>query len=183
MELSMDLPKFRLSPNAYALDLFVAESGTCSCCGQARELKYNSSFYSREEPDYLCPWCIADGSAAKHYEGEFNDYLGIESVSADPDEPDSIVMDHVLLLEVCERTPSYHSWQQEQWLVHCNQPCTFLGYTDYAEIQTLQAELQADIANMPERYLQAISKTGDPVGGYLFRCVKCGMHRLHTDCT
>lgn len=183
MELSMDLPKFRLSPNAYALDLFVAESGTCSCCGQARELKYNSSFYSREEPDYLCPWCIADGSAAKHYEGEFNDYLGIEGVNADPDEPDSIVMDHVLLLEVCERTPSYHSWQQEQWLVHCNQPCTFLGYTDYAEIQTLQAELQADIASMPERYLQAISKTGDPVGGYLFRCVKCGMHRLHTDCT
>ncbi|BDB71570.1 hypothetical protein Cthiooxydans_39820 [Comamonas thiooxydans] len=54
----MDLPKFRLSPNAYALDLFAAESGTCSCCGQARELKYNSSFYSREEPDYLCPWCM-----------------------------------------------------------------------------------------------------------------------------
>jgi uncharacterized protein CbrC (UPF0167 family) len=131
----MDLPKFRLSPNAYALDLFVAESGICSCCGQARELKYNSSFYSREEPDYLCPWCIADGSAAQHYEGEFNDYLGIEGVSADPDEPDSIVMDRVLLLEVCERTPSYHSWQQEQWLVHCNQPCAFVGYTDYAEIR------------------------------------------------
>jgi uncharacterized protein CbrC (UPF0167 family) len=57
------------------------------------------------------------------------------------------------------------------------------GYTDYAEIKTLEAELQADIANMPEHYLQAISKTGDPVGGYLFRCVKCGTHRLHTDCT
>ena len=36
---------------------------------------------------------------------------------------------------------------------------------------------------MPERYLQAISKTGDPVGGYLFRCMECGTHRLHTDCT
>ena len=179
----MDLPKFRLSPNAYALDLFVTESGICSCCGQARELKYNSSFYSREEPDYLCPWCIADGSAAQRYEGEFNDYLGIEGVSADPDEPDSIVMDRMLLLEVCERTPSYHSWQQEQWLVHCDQPCAFVGYTDHTEIKQLEQELQADIANMPERYLQAISKTGDPVGGYLFRCMECGTHRLHTDCT
>ena len=179
----MDLPKFRLSPNAYALDLFVAESGICSCCGQQRELKYNSSFYSRQGLDYLCPWCIADGSAAKRFEGEFNDYLGIEGVSCDPDEADSIVMDKDLLLEVCERTPSYHSWQQGQWLVHCDQPCAFMGYTDYAEIQSLQTELAADIADMPERYLQAINKTGVPVGGYLFRCVRCGAHRLHTDCT
>ena len=67
--------------------------------------------------------------------------------------------------------------------MHCNQPCAFVGYTDYAEIQTLQAELQGDIAGMPERYLQAISKTSDPVGGYLFRCMECGRHRLHTDCT
>ena len=179
----MDLPHFRLHPNAYALEIFVAESGTCACCGQARELRYNSSFYSAQRPDYLCPWCIADGSAARRFEGEFNDYLGIEGVSPDPDVPDSIAMDQDLLREVCERTPSYHSWQQEQWLVHCSQPCAFVGYTDNAEVQSLHAELEADIAGMPERYLQAISKSGEPVAGYLFRCVQCGAHRLHTDCT
>ena len=60
--------------------------------------------------------------------------------SADPDEPDSIAMDRLLLQEVCERTPSYHSWQQEQWLVHCDQPCAFVGYTDHTEIKQLEQE-------------------------------------------
>ena len=69
------------------------------------------------------------------------------------------------------------------WGAHEERATRLVLIGDHLDGAALQAELQGDIAGMPERYLQAISKTGDPVGGYLFRCVKCGMHRLHTDCT
>ncbi len=41
-------------------------------------MEYNSSFYSIEEPKYICPWCIADGSAAEKYDGKFNDSYSIK---------------------------------------------------------------------------------------------------------
>src|SRR4051812_13763397 len=126
----MELPKFKYSPNAYRIDVFKDEEGTCSICNQHRTIKYDSSFYSVEEPEYICPWCIVDGSAAKKYDGGFNDAAGIER-------PLSYESDAVLkasfdekLAEVATRTPSYVSWQQEVWLSHCNEPCAFIDYAD-----------------------------------------------------
>lgn len=74
----MELPKFKYSPNAYSLDLFKEVDGVCSICNEQRNLKYVSSFYSIDKPDYICPWCIANGQAAEKYKGDFNDYCGIE---------------------------------------------------------------------------------------------------------
>src|SRR5688500_16589283 len=44
----LELPKFKYSPNAFDLDLFINEEGICSVCAEKRELKYTSSFYSVE---------------------------------------------------------------------------------------------------------------------------------------
>lgn len=179
----MNLPKFKYSPNAYKLDLFDAVEGICSVCEEKRQLKYNSSFYSVDEPEYICPWCIANGKAAEKYDGEFNDYTGIEGVSPDPDEPKPTIPAEQLL-EVCCKTPSYSSWQQEQWLSHCNEPCAFIGYADAKTIEPMLDELKDDIENNgfdADSIKKHLSKDGHLMG-YLFQCVTCNTHRLHVDC-
>lgn len=176
----MNYPYFKYHPNAYQLDLFVKEEGICSICHEERALKYEASFYAVEEPEYICPFCIADGRAAKKYEGEFNDYCGIEGVSPDPNDPQSTIP-QVMLLEICERTPSYFSWQQEQWLTHCNEPCAFLGYADTESIAPFREEIVSELdSSIAEETLDNIRKDGDCVG-YLFQCVQCGKHKLHVD--
>lgn len=175
-------PTFKYHPNAYGLDIFAQETGICNICGQHRELKYDCSFYAQEYPDYICPFCIADGSASQKYDGEFNDYTSIESVSPNPSDPKSPI-DPALLEEICCRTPSYTSWQQAEWKVHCNEPCAFIDYADVATITPLLDELEEDIQNdgyPPEFIKTCLSKDGDLVG-YLFQCVVCGKHRLHVD--
>ena len=171
----MELPKFKYSPNAYELDIFENVEGVCSVCNENRQVKYTSSFYSVEEPEYICPWCIADGQASEKYEGEFNDYEGIEN---------SENIEKELLLQASERTPSYTSWQQEVWLTHCNEPCAFIGYADTKTIEPLMEELNDDIENNgydPDFIKSSLTKDGSLVG-YLFQCVKCSQHRLHVDC-
>lgn len=170
----MELPKFKYSPNAYTLPIFEEEEGVCSACNENRNLRYNCSFYSIEEPEYICPWCIENGKAAETFEGEFNDYEGIEN---------SKNISKELLLAVTERTPSYPSWQQEVWLTHCNQPCAFIGFADYKTIEPFMAELQDDINNLGidhEFILRNLSTDGRVVG-YLFQCLNCKQHRLHVD--
>ena len=179
----MELPKFKYSPNAFNLDIFEKEDGICSVCNEKREIKYTSSFYSVEEPEYICPWCIADGKACEKYDGEFNDYCGIEGISPDPNDTDPTIQKE-LLLEITNKTPSYTSWQQEVWLTHCNEPCAFIGYADTKTIEPIIEELNDDIENNgydPEFIRKHLSKDGSLVG-YLFKCVNCGQHRLHVDC-
>jgi uncharacterized protein len=170
----MKLPQFKYHPNAYELDIFSKEKGVCSICEEERDLKYTSSFYSIDEPEYICPWCIHDGSAALEYEGEFNDSEGIEDLSIDEE----------LIAEVAKRTPSYTSIQQEVWLAHCNEPCAFIGYADSETIKPYLEELKPDIESNigydPEDIRDNLTKDGSLVG-YLFQCVKCGQRRLHAD--
>lgn len=181
----MNLPQFKYSPNAYQLDLFEEVEGVCSICNEQRNIRYTGSFYSVDDPDYICPWCIKNGKAADQYKGEFNDYAGIEGVSPDPSENNTSVLSEELLLEISQRTPSYTSWQQEVWLTHCNEPCAFLGYADSERIQPILEDLKEDIeVNIgypPEFILEHLTTSGSLVG-YLFQCVKCGQHRLHADC-
>ena len=148
-----------------------------------RNLKYTGPFYSVDDPEYVCPWCIYDGSAATAYHGEFNDYASIEGVSPDPAEaPPAISTEYIT--EITQKTPGYHSWQQGVWLIHCDEPCAFLGYADSEKIKPFLEELGEDIKNCgidPEYVKNHLTKDSD-VAGYLFQCVRCGKHRLHADC-
>lgn len=178
----MELPKFKYSQNAYNIDVFQNIEGICSTCNEERQIKYTSSFYSINEPDYICPWCIANGKAAEKYDGEFNDYYGIENVSSNSSNSEAIIPKD-LLLEITNKTPSYISWQQEVWLTHCNEPCAFIGYADIKIIEPLLEELSSDIENSGyglDFIKSSLSKDGSLVG-YLFQCVNCKKHRLHVD--
>ena len=180
----MELPVFRYSPNAYSLTVFVPEEGTCSSCQQRRQLKYTASFYSIDNPAYICPWCIADGSAAKKYSGEFNDFTGIEGISANPDETPLVAIPLEKALDVATKNPAYVSWQQGVWLSHCGEPCAFIDYADYSTIKPYIDELKADLDEMGYdlSFIENnLSKNGS-LAGYLFQCLHCETHRLHVDC-
>lgn len=172
----MDYPKFKYSPNAYKLDLFISEKGICSVCEKERELKYDGPFYSREEPSYICPWCIADGSASLKYDGSFNDY---ESVNEG-------VISNEQLLEVEHKTPAYRALQNSIWLSHCGEPCVFIGYvTEDVRIDAFIEEVADDIWKVGIEIDEAIEvlDDGSIYLGYLFQCKNCGKHRLHIDFT
>ena len=179
----MERPVFPYSPNAYAIS-FEEVAGVCDCCGEPRTLRYLCSFHcAGDAPDYLCPWCIADGRAVERFQGDFIGWSDIEGVSPDPaDPPPTIPREQ--LLEICERTPGYFSWQQPVWLTHCNTPCAFLGYAGREDLAPILDEVRPDVEAVNPRdagwVLQHLARDGMMVG-CLFQCLQCGQHRLHVD--
>jgi uncharacterized protein CbrC (UPF0167 family) len=177
-------PAFRFNPCAYELGFFEEVPGQCDACQQHRELKYRGSFYSADEVDYLCPWCIADGSAAREFNGEFSDWIGIDGVPALSDTAATVDLDEAQ--EVSTRTPSYPTWQQEQWRSHCARPCAFMGFVGAADLQqymhepAFAADVNGGIGWDPELLRTHLEREGD-LSGYLFQCLTCGAHRLHVD--
>ncbi|WP_232790671.1 CbrC family protein, partial [Kitasatospora aureofaciens] len=84
---------------------------------------YTATFYTAQDVSgRFCPWCIADGSAAERFEGDFTDSYGLDGVSEE-------TLEHVT-----RRTPGFHAWQDPHWLVHCNDAAAFIGEVGYAEL-------------------------------------------------
>ena len=73
----------------------------------------NGSIMKKEE---ICPWCIADGSAAAKWSASFNDLQDVP-----PGVPTQVA------LEVETRTPGYESWQGNSWLFSPDDALVFLG--------------------------------------------------------
>lgn len=177
-------PVFRFHPNAYELGIFAAAEGVCDVCKKTRELQYTSSFYAVQELEYICPWCIADGSAAREFDGEFSDEVGIDATS---NERGVVVPTNAAeVIEVATRTPSYPSWQQEQWRAHCGRPCAYVGdigadnIARYMDEPDFAADVNGGLGWDSALLLEHLSAGGD-LAGYLFQCLSCGAHRLHVD--
>ncbi|MBC8046350.1 MAG: CbrC family protein [Fimbriimonadaceae bacterium] len=167
----MQIPEFKYNPNAYLLNIIEKKNITCTCCGQQREYRYEGPFYSEDEIDKICPWCIKDGSAAKKYNGEFQDSGSIEDIN-----------NEAAIDEVIHRTPGYSGMQQEVWLAHCGDLCAFIGFATAKLIKPVLSELKEDIENSGyeiDDILESID--AEEYGGYLFKCLHCGKHRLHLD--
>lgn len=112
------LPHFPYHKDPLVTGAIKASDTVCRCCGLARGYIYAASVYSREElRDRLCPWCIADGSAAKRFEASFIEHHAL----AESGVADSVIE------EIDLRTPGYFSWQGATWLAHCNDACEFHG--------------------------------------------------------
>lgn len=181
------LPFFKYNPHVLALGIIEEETTQCPVCQQERAYVYKGPFYTTQQVRGLCPWCIKDGSAARKYEGEFQDFLAVEGISPDPSIPHSVTYPAEVLDELIERTPGYIGWQQEVWLGHCNEPCAFMAYVGWAEVASLQKELEDDLKHIREQWnitqaeLEKILVNGGDVQGYLFQCVTCGRYRLTMD--
>lgn len=173
-------PGFFYSPNAYALGIIEQRSIVCQCCGQERAFHYTGNLYCESEVRQLCPWCIADGSAAEKYNGSFvSDFEDTDPIPG----ASSAGLSEASITQVSSHTPGYASWQGDVWLGHCGEACIFLGYVGSKELAPLWEEVRADAVASgwgEENIRHYMHKDGD-MTGYLFRCQHCGQHRLHVD--
>jgi len=174
------LPTFRYHPNPVATGNFKESDKVCVCCGEARGYIYTGSVYARERlRDSICPWCIADGSAARKFRALFSDSEPLVQ-SGVPEET---------IEEVTTRTPGYNSWQQEIWLSCCKDACEFHGDAPRQELLALQgeglvktlAEWHWNEKNWPQ-FVQYYKPGGNPAV-YKFVCRHCGKTMYGVDFT
>lgn len=165
----MDLPHFKYHPDPLKTGSIVLSEQACSCCGLTRGYKYNSIIYAKEKVGAICPWCIADGSAAARFDGLFlDDYPLIQAGVPQP-----------IIDEVCKRTPGYNSWQQQVWRSHCNDACEFHGDATVDEISQLSdeclSEFLAEEMIKPEVWpkLRDGYIPGGDVSIFRFQCRHC----------
>lgn len=181
------LPFFKYHPNPLETGTFKTDKRViCNCCGQKTSVYYTNPFYCHDDVEVLCPWCIDSGKAAEKFNGEFQDYCGIDGISSDPDEPDTIKFRPGIVDELILRTPGYRGWQQEVWLSHCDDLCAFVGYVGWDEIKDkldLFADLDGDCsdANGNSADLANYLRNNGSCQGYLFQCLHCGKYRLYFD--
>jgi uncharacterized protein CbrC (UPF0167 family) len=174
-----DLPSFRYHPDPVATGAFERLSGGCRVCGQARGWLYVLGAYGPESlRDAVCPWCIADGSAAERCSVRFN------VIGAPPPGVSAAVVE-----DVERRTPGFSGWQQERWLFHCDDAAAFLGAAGWEELEAhpdAEATVRADVAGwgLEPDDIDALVGSLDVDGSataYLFRCLHCGAHLAYAD--
>lgn len=171
-------PTFKYHPDPLATGAFIkGEPCKCECCCKDTEIWYRSPFYSIEKVKCLCPECIANGYAAKKFNGEFQDSYSVDEVS-----------DESKLDELVHRTPGYRGWQQEYWPAHCDDYCAFIGYVGWDDLvrRGIDKEIEdaygTEINGWDINLLKQNMKNGGGMQGYLFKCLHCGQHRLLIDC-
>lgn len=173
------LPPFRYHPDPLTTGEIEPSQAACLSCGQRRGYVYTGPVYAVEELDEeLCPWCVADGSAAARFDAHFT-----ETINVPADVPVSV------LEEVTTRTPGYKGWQQEYWLFHCGDAAAYLGRVGYDELQAHPEAVKMLLhendefgwsPEQSERYVRRLDADGDATG-YLFRCLHCGTHLAYSD--
>lgn len=128
------LPQFRYHPDPVGTGSIVADEVSCVSCEQRRPYTYTGPVYAEEElNEAICPWCIADGSAASRFDATFTDAMW-----AVPDDVPEDVTEEVLC-----RTPGFTGWLQEEWLHHCGDAAAFLGPVGASEVADLPDALDA----------------------------------------
>jgi uncharacterized protein len=176
----MSLPTFTYHPDPLATGNIKESDVACRCCGAARGYIYSGSVYARGSyRDCICPWCIADGAAAKKFEASFCDGEPLAEAGV----PETVIE------EVTRRTPGYTSWQQEVWLCCCGDACEFHGDAARAELRALQGDALARTLATWEwsegnwgQFVQHYKPGGNPAV-YKFRCRHCGEVKYAIDFT
>jgi len=117
---NLSLPTFRYHPDPITTGSVIASKETCVCCEQETGYIYTGDIYCEEDlPGAVCPWCIADGSAARRFDALFFDDEALVRNGA----PEAVVE------EITRRTPGFISWRQE-WPLCCSDACEFHGDPD-----------------------------------------------------
>ncbi|MBI2689038.1 MAG: CbrC family protein [Acidobacteria bacterium] len=134
----------------------------CLCCNRIRGYVYTGPAYS-EKFHYLsgciCPWCVADGSAAKRFPARFADTGTVDGISTEIRE------------ELETKTPGFEAWQQEQWMVCCKDAAAYLGRAGASELKN---EFAAAIPAL-KRWVK------DEPTAYIFRCLHCQNYLAYAD--
>jgi len=176
------LPQFKYHPDPIRSGSIVPSNKKCDICGQAREFIYDGPVYCEDEPDAVCPWCIADGSAHQKLDAEFVDRAAIggddwESISPTIEE------------EVAFRTPGFSGWQEQRWFTHCSDAAEFIGPMGKEElreagadaVEAIREECGIDDDDEWEEFFDSLSVGEGPATAYLFRCRHCGKFGGYSD--
>jgi uncharacterized protein len=177
------LPVFKYHPDPVAAGMIAESDSPCLDCNQIRGYIYNGPVYS-ERFDHLtgclCPWCIADGSAAKRFGATFTDTGTLDGISSEVRE------------ELEQRTPGFDAWQQEQWLACCSDGAAFLGLAGFRELKNnYPKEALEAVRNLVRddyeltgkdlrEFLEGLTKDGEPTA-YIFRCLHCKQFLAYAD--
>ena len=177
----MKLPVFKYHTDPLSTGSIVKSNNECRCCGRKTGVIYAGPVYAEEElVEAVCPWCIANGAAAKKFEATFTDEANIGdgevSVVAETEH------------EVSRRTPGFSGWQQERWLGCCDDAAAFLGPVGKKELQKFGPKAVAAVREECgledeewKSYFAALHRDDGPTA-YLFRCLHCGGFKAYSDC-
>jgi len=175
----MSLPTFTYHPDPIATGSIKPSDATCLCCNQQRGFIYVCNTYCHEElVEALCPWCIADGSAAQRFDAEFSD--GCPLIQAG--------ISAAVVEEVTRRTPGYTSWQQDEWQCCCGDACEFHGDPSRAHLAALPQPLEEVISmtRWPPIEWTEFVRNYQPgkmsIGIYHFICRHCKQSKYGVDC-
>ena len=165
----MDLPIFKYHPDPLATGSIIESNEICRCCEQSKGYIYIFPVYDAEDHENkFCPWCIADGSAAKKFDFDFSESYALEQARIPKD----------IILEVTTRTPGYATWQPEYWLSHCNDACAFIGDASKEDVLRIANE-HIKVVNwedLDEEVMKEIAKYYEPKESpafYKFKCLHC----------
>ena len=111
------LPVFRYHRDPIRTGFVVRSEAVCVCCESARGFVYKGPIRGQIVglEERLCPWCLADGSAASKFDATFVSAYSLESLP------------RVILDEVTRRTPGFFSWQEEEWPVCCGDASVYVA--------------------------------------------------------
>jgi hypothetical protein len=171
------LPRFAYHPDPVATGAFERSEAACQCCGRARGWTYACNVYTTHDVGPVCPWCVADGSAAARWDARFGDTFELHEAGVP-----APVID-----EVERRTPGWRSWQGEQWLAHCGDACAFHGDASAEDVARASEATRADwIAHYRQdeatwRWVTEGYAPGGDSALYRFVCRHCGLVRFGWD--
>jgi uncharacterized protein CbrC (UPF0167 family) len=174
-----ELPTFRYFPDPVAAGAVAPADDVCQCCERSRGWIYHGSFYSEQEIDDLCPWCIADGSAAARFDGEFTADIGWGLPRWD--------VPRDVIDVIAHRTPGFPTWQDRRWWTHCDDGAAFVGMAGTDEMTALgdeaieQIRTTAEVAVDQWGQLLPILRADGDAAVALFRCLHCGAHGGYLD--
>src|SRR5688500_7767429 len=175
----MNFPLFKYHPDPIASGSVAESDEICLCCDQKRGFIYTGPVYATDElENKICPWCIADGTAAEKFEAVFTDEDGIGQ--------DELAVE--TQQKVARRTPGFAGWQQERWLSCCNDAAAFLGAMGREELRGLGAEAVEAVRNELElegaewrKFFNSLHKENGPTA-YVFQCLHCSAIKAYADC-
>jgi len=167
------LPRFRYHPDPVATHSVQTREGfTCGVCGEARSHAYIGPYFADnfgfENGDEICPWCIADGRAARDWNVTFVPPAILTDSARRAMPPEA-------LAELELRTPSFLCVEQEQWLDHHGEAAAYIGPIGYDEYQRLPPQAAAAVRQCGYS-VERLRYDGDGPTAYLFRCLHCDWH-------
>ena len=174
-QLMVVLPEFRYHGSPLALGIIEESACNCSCCGEARGYAYSGSLYDVDDDTLvICPWCIADGLAHSKFGVTFNHAHHL---------PDSATLADSVTHELFQRTPGFRSWQEREWICHCNDACRFMGDVSVDEAQSPDWDAVQRLmesygqSNVDREVWSEMIQNYEPGNPSLFKfvCTQCGL--------